>query len=194
MRAFARVRLLSAGLVFPLMSVAVAVLPPLPGSAAEPGETPVAPISTSPIATQKPSMPKWTGSSVAWPAGGSGETVVGGALARLGGPVPVGGLRVSVTPAASGAETAGAQPVSDASGKVVEVSVLPQTSSAATGARGVIFSAGAVESLGGPVNLSVSYADFGHAFGGNWAGRLHLVTMPSCAMSTPSLSAMPSAD
>jgi RHS repeat-associated protein len=35
----------------------------------------------------------------------------------------------------------------------------------------------------------VKYGDFAEAYGGGWASRLHLVTMPACALTTPQLPA-----
>ncbi|MEU7277171.1 hypothetical protein AB0A96_48745, partial [Streptomyces asiaticus] len=38
---------------------------------------------------------------------------------------------------------------------------------------------------GGSTKLGISYADFAVAYGGDWAGRLTLVQLPACALTTP---------
>ncbi|MEU2251494.1 SpvB/TcaC N-terminal domain-containing protein [Streptomyces sp. NPDC019224] len=63
------------------------------------------------------------------------------------------------------------------------VKVLDQKSARAAGVTGVAFTA-AVQTPG-VAKISVDYTSFGSAVGGNWAGRLGLVTLPACALTTP---------
>ncbi|HCU51771.1 MAG TPA: hypothetical protein DGG94_18555, partial [Micromonosporaceae bacterium] len=75
----------------------------------------------------------------------------------------------------------------------VDVTVLDQTATARLGVKGVVFTAAPSSSSAtagsAPVEFSVSYQAFGHAYGGGYADRLRLVSLPACALSTPQLPA-----
>ncbi|MGW1915698.1 RHS repeat-associated core domain-containing protein [Streptomyces sp. NPDC002076] len=84
-----------------------------------------------------------------------------------------GGLPVTVAPG-RGTDTAAGQ---------VQVQVLGQHQSGAAGIKGVLLTASATEP--GSAQVSVDYSAFASAFGGDWSGRLQLVRLPSCVLTTP---------
>lgn len=63
------------------------------------------------------------------------------------------------------------------------VSLLDQKAARSAGVTGVLFTATAQSP--GSAKVTVDYKAFGSALGGNWAGRLGLVTLPACALTTP---------
>ncbi|WP_086785870.1 hypothetical protein, partial [Crossiella equi] len=63
-----------------------------------------------------------------------------------------------------------------------EVTVRDRATAAALGVNGLVLTA---ENTGAPLDLSVDYAGFRDAFGGDWAARLRLVALPACATQTP---------
>ncbi|WP_331733790.1 NucA/NucB deoxyribonuclease domain-containing protein (plasmid) [Streptomyces sp. NBC_01220] len=63
------------------------------------------------------------------------------------------------------------------------VNLLDQKTTRNAGITGVVFTAAA--EAPGSAKISVEYRSFGSAVGGNWAGRLGLVTLPACALTTP---------
>ncbi|WP_317880396.1 polymorphic toxin-type HINT domain-containing protein [Streptomyces sp. W16] len=86
--------------------------------------------------------------------------------------------------------TAGGLPVSvhhstgtKAASGTVNVQVLGRKAATAAGVKGVLLSASASNS--GNADVSIDYSAFASAYGGDWAGRLRLVTLPACALTTP---------
>ncbi|MFJ8141202.1 polymorphic toxin-type HINT domain-containing protein [Streptomyces sp. NPDC096013] len=69
----------------------------------------------------------------------------------------------------------------------VRVSVLDQKATQAAGVHGVLFTLQRTSSGGGKVALRVDDSSFRNAFGGDFASRLHLVQLPACALTTPTL-------
>ncbi|MGH3862084.1 MAG: hypothetical protein ACRDSQ_21275, partial [Actinokineospora sp.] len=68
----------------------------------------------------------------------------------------------------------------------VAVTVADQDAARALGVRGVVFSlADTGGAAGDPLNVSVDYGSFRHAFGGDYATRLRLLKLPACALTTP---------
>ncbi|MFJ9564973.1 RHS repeat-associated core domain-containing protein [Streptomyces fuscichromogenes] len=65
----------------------------------------------------------------------------------------------------------------------VSVRVLSREAATAAGIKGVLLTASA--SSNGDAKVSVDYGAFASAYGGDWAGRLHLVRLPACALTTP---------
>ncbi|MFD7134337.1 RHS repeat-associated core domain-containing protein [Streptomyces sp. NPDC059894] len=108
----------------------------------------------------------------AWPQGGSGRISVSAAGRKA--PAQVGGLPVAV--AAPEAAT------SPADG-TVRVKVLGHRAATDAGVRGVVLTAEATEA--GTADISVDYGAFASAYGGGWSGRLGLVRLPECALTTP---------
>jgi RHS repeat-associated protein len=69
------------------------------------------------------------------------------------------------------------------------VTVEPKADATAVGVNGIVLSVARADGVArpGPVAMSVSYAQFADAFGGDWGARLALVELPACALTTPSL-------
>ncbi|MFE3329358.1 RHS repeat-associated core domain-containing protein [Streptomyces sp. NPDC059176] len=67
----------------------------------------------------------------------------------------------------------------------VTVSVLDQNRAAALGVKGVVLKVTG-PTAGGSADLGIDYGTFASAYGGDWAGRLQVVRLPDCALSTPS--------
>jgi RHS repeat-associated protein len=85
--------------------------------------------------------------------------------------------------------TAGGLPVTVAHTPAVTASghvrlhTADQHQAQAAGVDGVLLSATADNA--GPAQVSVDYSRFASAYGGGWAGRLRLVELPACALTTP---------
>ncbi|MFD4953477.1 RHS repeat-associated core domain-containing protein [Streptomyces sp. NPDC058451] len=105
----------------------------------------------------------------AWPTAG----VKSGRLAAGETALTVGGLPVHLS------QTRG----SGAAGGEARVEVLGQDQAEAAGVQGVLLTAAAQEP--GSAEVRVGYSSFASAFGGGWSGRLHLVELPGCAVTTP---------
>ena len=69
----------------------------------------------------------------------------------------------------------------------VHVAVADHATAEATGINGEVLTVARADSgtASAPVKISVSYAKFASAFGGDYATRLHLVALPQCALTTP---------
>ncbi|MFF4309712.1 RHS repeat-associated core domain-containing protein [Streptomyces sp. NPDC001507] len=61
--------------------------------------------------------------------------------------------------------------------------VLGQQQARAAGIKGVLLTASAAEP--GSAQVSVDYSAFASAYGGGWSGRLRLVQLPACVLTTP---------
>ncbi|UUU37016.1 RHS repeat-associated core domain-containing protein [Streptomyces sp. CA-210063] len=107
-----------------------------------------------------------------WPKPGRVTTTVpasrkGSATAK------VGGLPVTVAPA-GGAKAAAGETV---------IRVLDRKATKAAGVKGVLLTATAADP--GRAEVSVDYSAFASAYGGGWSGRLGLVRLPACVLTTP---------
>ncbi|MGW3252455.1 RHS repeat-associated core domain-containing protein [Streptomyces fungicidicus] len=128
----------------------------------------------------------------AWPQSGTARIAVSAAGKPH--PTEVGGLPVTVTTPRA------AKPPADGT---VRVKVLGHRAAADAGVRGVLLSVGRAGAVGargqlgllrhhaeaakdgGSAEISVDYGRFASAYGGGWSGRLGLVRMPECALTTP---------
>jgi RHS repeat-associated protein len=156
--------------------------------------TPVAGHYTKPAA-----MPAWHPDAVTWPSGAATVVATGTPTAATGttaklpdrahlaAPAPTvtngteaGTLPVWVGPATTATTTTPAAPT-------MHVKVEPRTASTAAGVSGVLMRVGRTTAGSGPVHLTLDYSSFADAFGGDWASRLRLVTLPACALTTPSV-------
>ncbi|MFF5076327.1 polymorphic toxin-type HINT domain-containing protein [Actinoplanes sp. NPDC000266] len=81
---------------------------------------------------------------------------------------------------------AGSSPVSvsSAAATQVRVTTADQKTAQAAGVNGLMFT---VRDAAGPVDVDVDPSTFRNAYGGNFASRLRLVQLPSCALTTPQL-------
>ncbi|MFE4666739.1 RHS repeat-associated core domain-containing protein [Streptomyces sp. NPDC056716] len=109
-----------------------------------------------------------------WPDGGSGTIRVSGTGKAS--PTAVGGLPVAVA-APERAKT-------PADGDV-QIKVLGHERADELGVKGLLLTAQAAEGGTGSADVSVAYDDFASAYGGGWSGRLGLVRLPECALTTP---------
>ena len=136
-----------------------------------------------------------TPSAVGWPAAGtatvdlpatrsaSQASVAPGSLIQAGTlPVRIGPVGGSTGMAAS----ANGSAVPDAPGRVT-VSVLAHASQPAGRADAVELRLTRADGVAGagPVMVAVDDATFRQAYGGDWEQRLHLETLPDCALTTP---------
>ncbi|UUU30804.1 RHS repeat-associated core domain-containing protein [Streptomyces sp. CA-210063] len=64
----------------------------------------------------------------------------------------------------------------------VTVKVLDQKTAAGLGVRGVVLEVKAAKGDGGAAQLALNYDAFASAYGGDWAGRLRLQSLPACAL------------
>ncbi|GEK01948.1 hypothetical protein TNCT1_42240 [Streptomyces sp. 1-11] len=96
---------------------------------------------------------------------------------------PVVSVKAATTKAAakSGAENASQRPAR------ARIEVLDRKKIAPVGGVGVGLKVGRAdgEAKSGPLEVSIDYSGFAQAYGGNFASRLRLVKLPSCALTTP---------
>ncbi|MGW4734655.1 polymorphic toxin-type HINT domain-containing protein [Streptomyces shenzhenensis] len=114
-----------------------------------------------------------------WPRGGEGHLTVGAAGKTSAD--EVGGLPLVVT--APKARKSAKAPANLPADRSVQVKVLGHQAATALGIKGVLLSAQA--SQPGTAEVSVGYGQFASAYGGGWSGRLGLVSLPDCALTTP---------
>ena len=156
-------------LTLPLLGLAptAAASPP----AADPPPFTAAPMPSVPVTDHEPGSPPAdpTGAmatksapAVAWPAAGAVDVDVDQSLrAAPGLPVRVGGAR---TPGR------------------VRVQLYDRATADRAAVDGVLLR---VSGASTPLTVELDYTGFRHAYGGDWAGRLRLVRLPGCALSTP---------
>ncbi len=108
-----------------------------------------------------------------WPKPGTAELpVAGGGTAEA----VVGGLPLALS--RRDARSTGAAAVGRST-----VTVLDQKAADRLGITGVVLTADVL--AGGPADVTMEYGGFASAVGGGWAGRLELVQLPACALTTP---------
>ncbi|MEV0430105.1 RHS repeat-associated core domain-containing protein [Micromonospora sp. NPDC050495] len=194
-----------AGAVAAVLSVPLMIGDP---AAAAPRWDPPAPDKAAGIRVQpvksKP-KPTWTAGgrevrgplSVTWPAAGSARVdLTGGAHAVT----ARAATSPSVAPArarATGLPVSVAAVVADdtdarrlgASGAVgaVDVRLHDQATTRRAGVAGLMVQVGRADGVraGAKAAVTVDYEQFAAAYGGDWATRLRLVTLPACALTTP---------
>jgi hypothetical protein len=115
---------------------------------------------------------------VTWPTSGTTQVSPAAGLtadARPGGVSPgavrAGALPIWVGPAKSGRTIGGN----------VSIHVADRPATQRAGVSGLLLSVGSAD----PVTLAVDYSGFRNAYGGDWATRLRLETLPACALTTP---------
>ncbi|GIM93653.1 polymorphic toxin-type HINT domain-containing protein [Paractinoplanes toevensis] len=143
----------------------------------------VAVSKVDPVAVKQAAMPDGTKKPApVWPAAGAADVAVPGpaTTAARAGQLPV---RVSRpgTVRTTGKRATGAAPAS------VGIRVLDRASTERAGVRGVLLQANRADRQTGDaaVDLTVDYSGFRTAYGGDWASRLRLVALPTCALTTP---------
>ena len=155
------------------------------GWGAPPSSSAGAPVAVHPVPDRTVKIPAMRPSRrqpASWPAAGSGVAVVASSgLSRAG------ALPVWVGPPDGGVVTSARVPRPSR----VDVSMAPHAAASALGVHGVVFSIarGDVGDAAGRVHVSLDYASFAHAYGGDYAARLRLIQLPACALTTPQLPA-----
>ncbi|MFS4093357.1 HYD1 signature containing ADP-ribosyltransferase family protein [Streptomyces sp. AF1A] len=124
-----------------------------------------------------PRMARWNlkKAHTTWPAAGAGDAAVPahGAQAERAGHLPV-SLKAS-----KGKHRA-------PSGTELHVRMPGQKAAQKLGLRGVLLTVQPdTRTAGGSARISLDYSAFKDAYGGDWSGRLHLVRLPACALTTP---------
>jgi RHS repeat-associated protein len=119
-----------------------------------------------------PAMPAWKAGTVTWPSGAADITLAKETSATA----KADALPLNLSPAAAAQDQSTAHVV-----------VAPQSTANATGVHGVVFSVQRTDNstAASKVKVGLDYTPFRDAFGGDWAGRLHLVELPSCALTSP---------
>lgn len=133
--------------------------------AARPAAAPVTPVS-APV----------------WPASAAADVTL---AAPGGSAVHASGTPVSLSLPTAGAARSASSPTS--SPVAVHVAVADHAAAQRAGVDGAIVSASRTDAGGAAasVALSLDYSGFRSAFGGSFADRLRLVTLPTCALTTP---------
>jgi RHS repeat-associated protein len=122
--------------------------------------------------------------AIALPAASSGSAVV---TAPLSGSFAGPRVRAAGTPV-------WAQAVNSAAGEYrgpsqVAVTVGSQAQARGLGITGVVWSVAGVGAGTGTLRVGLDYTAFAQAYGANFGSRLHLYTLPACALSTPQVAA-----
>jgi RHS repeat-associated protein len=177
----------------------------LGGGPGAPASAAGAPVAVHPVhgrPAQVPRMPSSSRPRTSWPAAGAGTAVLAaGVRPRAAGleagpsagsgragslPLWVGPADLSTPTVGKGASTSAvtARPVSR-----VQAGMAGRATVAALGVHGVVFSVARADgaTASSRVHVSVDYASFADASGGNYASRLHLVELPACALTSPQL-------
>ncbi|MER5703809.1 RHS repeat protein [Micromonospora sp. NPDC002296] len=153
-----------------------------------PEAVPVVPVS--PVAVGKSAAPAAMPDATrklapVWPAAGVAEVTVGDLAAK---PSPAGALPVRIAPLTSGAVSAAGRTLAPAAAPSrVRVEVLDRAATERAGVRGLLLRVGRADGAAsaGSLRMSVDYGAFATAYGGDWAARLRLMSMPACALSEP---------
>lgn len=143
-------------------------------------------------------MPPWHRPAVTWPIASRAEVALTGvrrgaqhgqrsnaALASPGpGAVRAGRMPVRLRLLAQEAAAGAASPRAAVS---VRVRMLGHQAARAAGVSGVLFTLSRSDqgTVPASVHLSLDYAGFAAAYGGDFGSRLHLETLPACAVATP---------
>ncbi|WP_308409671.1 hypothetical protein [Streptomyces sp. A3M-1-3] len=114
--------------------------------------------------------------TVTWPMAGAATVQIpnGGSASAKPGSLPL--TLAQPTPVKKGKQPKAAA--------ALKLAVLDQKQTRRTGIEGVLLTATAPKE-GGAARLGLDYSAFAAAYGGDWAGRLQLVKLPACALTTP---------
>ncbi|MFC4046774.1 ricin-type beta-trefoil lectin domain protein [Dactylosporangium siamense] len=160
-------------------------------AAAAPGKsTPVSKVAVkAPVKSESAGAAVKALPPVVWPSAGSAD-VDGSGVGVAPGGLPVRVLAGGLADAAP--RTRAELSASAARASVpVRVTVADQRASAAAGVRGVLLRVSRADGGTGraDVGLSVGYGKFAAGYGADYGSRLRLVSLPECALSTPSVPA-----
>lgn len=119
------------------------------------------------------------------PAADADRAAVSSLTALVGTPVSIGPAAAPVT---KDSATAGGSAAASSPAKV-SVTVASHAASTAAGASGVVVQVTRTDggTTAAKATIAVDYSTFMDAFGGNFADRLTLVTLPACSLTTPTV-------
>ncbi|MFF8948500.1 RHS repeat-associated core domain-containing protein [Streptomyces sp. NPDC014940] len=166
---------LLAGLLAPQAAFAAGHRPDYLVKAKKEHSVPVSPVRGRHVAI--PRMPRWNPGKArtAWPAAATADAVVPARGARA---QHAGHLPVTLAAARNGHRAP--------SGTKLHVRMPGQKAAQKLAVRGVLLTVQPdTHAPGGSTHLSLDYSAFADAYGGDWSGRLHLVRLPACALTTP---------
>ena len=138
-----------------------------------------------------------------WPTASTFSVALGGGTAARSAPAAAASVPATAVPRADAAmSVAPAGALTVASGGVkqeatgnapgsVRVTVSDHRTASATGVRGIVAQVARTDGSTSPgrVDIAVPYGSWAEAFGGDFADRLTLVSLPACALTTPNVPA-----
>lgn len=122
---------------------------------------------------------RWTATNPSWPKPGAATVTIpahGGTKTEAG-TLP---LRIA-SPSTASKQAAAAASVP----RKAQVQVLDQKAAEKAGVTGVLLAIRSLEGGKGTFDVTLDYAGFRQAYGGDWASRLTLRRLPQCALTTP---------
>ncbi|MGW1868925.1 RHS repeat domain-containing protein [Streptomyces mauvecolor] len=130
---------------------------------------------------------KWQPAPIAWPKSGTADIALPAPKpgAAQGAIAPAGALPVRIGAANS---TTGAKKAPGEAPSKVRVSLADRKAAQQAGVDGLLLSVQRTDSASdaGAAHVEVDYSSIRDAYGAGWSSRLHLVTLPACALTTPS--------
>lgn len=155
--------------------------PPVPGAQAVSGVTTLTPKVIEPKdETKRP----YRATATNWPAESAGIAIL---------PKPAAGQRQGTRAAATGTpiwvQASTSAKVAYNGPSKVHVRVLPHAKATALGMPGTVFTVSGDAGGSGDVRVGLNYSSFAEIYGGNYASRLQLVRLPTCALTTPQIAA-----
>jgi RHS repeat-associated protein len=142
--------------------------------------SPVAPRALPPV-----DRPVTTAAESSWPTAARAEVALSPGGTTTNAKSAAAPTRVAGTPVSVGITTADAQ-ARQATPAKVEVEVFGQGATRNLGLNGVVFSlSDKGTSAKAPLKVAFDYKSFASAYGGDYGTRLRLVSLPSCALTTP---------
>jgi RHS repeat-associated protein len=130
----------------------------------------------------------WQAPKPAWPSGTASVTLAGATHPQAVGTLPV---TLAAAPATPAHTSATATVPAESSPLTASVTAQPQSASTALGIKGLVLSVARTDGTAqsSQAQITVSYAGFKDAFGGDYGPRLALVGLPACALTTPAVPA-----
>jgi RHS repeat-associated protein len=151
-----------------------------------------------PVRPHDDAASKWKPSAVSWPKAGHAEVRLDAIAADS--DLATRGGRVRSVDASTATVKAGSLPIrvgavaADGPSRVA-VTLFDRPVAERAGVNGLLMTlasspgADARVSSGGPLQVAIDYSTIAGAYGGDWASRLYLVSLPTCATTTPSIPA-----
>ncbi|MFF5621051.1 RHS repeat-associated core domain-containing protein [[Kitasatospora] papulosa] len=121
----------------------------------------------------------WAKPKVTWPKADTASS----ALPETGTPVKAGSLPVQLQ--RSSGKSAKATKAKSSGPQSVQVQILDRKTTESLGVEGVALALRPATGTKGTVNVKIDYSGFRNAYGGDWASRLTLRTLPACTLTDP---------